>query len=294
MSYKQRLFGGRPMLSFHISDKPEPQQGKSSPIQKGLIPSLQGGGADLCGEGLGFGTPILQYRRDFYFPGSSTVTKSENETKSIWEKVFQFNLIERKQQTSRADITSFSWVLPRMHNVIYKTNPGRQLLKLIAILNNLLFFQGARKNFAPQLFIPVKSRGECRSRFNLVNKGWLLEIELFFDSIERNHLKSIYLANELGGREFTEYYDSTGLHLVGNQIEPWAQITSQWAMFYAPKHKVGFRVEIPDEITAYRGREVFEQHDIFWSGVILKLPGSLTNCKYQVRFGTLKELMEVE
>ncbi|MFX0078246.1 MAG: hypothetical protein ACFE8O_03315 [Candidatus Hermodarchaeota archaeon] len=282
------------MLSFHISDKPEPQQGKSSPIQKGLLPSLQGGGADLCGEGLGFGTPILQYRRDFYFPGSSTVTKSENEIKSYCEKVFHFNLIERKQQTFRSDITSFSWTLPRMHNLIYKTNPGRQLLKLVAILSDLLFFRGARKQFAPQLFIPVKSRGESRSRFNLYKKRRLLEIECFFDSLERTHLKSIYLANELGGWQFTEYYDSTGLYLVGNQIEPWAKIKGHWAVFYAPKLNVGFRVEIPDEITAYRGREVFEQHDIFWSGVILKLPRSITSCKYQVRFGTLKELKEVE
>jgi len=282
------------LLSFHISDKPEPQQGKSSPIQKGLIPRLQGGGADLCGEGLGFGTPILQYRRDFYFPGSSTVTHYENERESHWEKIFQFNLIERKQQLSSSGIAAFSWTLPRLHNLIYKTSPGRQFLKFVAIISDLLFFQGTRTNFAPQFFIPVKSRGASRSRFSLMNEERLLEIEHFFESIDRNHLKSIYLANELGGRQFTEYFDSTGLHLVRNQIEPWAKITGRWAVFYASALNVGFRVEIPDEIIAYRGREVFEQHDIFWSGIILQLPGSMTNCKYQVRFGALQELLDVE
>lgn len=282
------------MLSFYISDKPEPQQGKSSPIQKGLIPRLQGEDTDLCGEGLGFGTPILQYRRDFYFPGSSTVTQSEIEKESQWEKVFQFNLIERKQQLSGSNIAAFSWTLPRLHNLIYKTSPGRQFLKFVAIINDLLFFRAARKNFAPQFFIPVKSRGTSRSRFNLINDKGLLEIELFFESIDRNHLESIYLANELGGREFTEYFDSTGLHLVRNQIEPWAKITGRWAMFYASMLDVGFRVEIPDEFVAYRGREVFEQHEIFWSGIILQLPRTITECKYKVRFGTLQELLEEE
>ena len=282
------------MLSFYISDKPEPRQGKSSPIQKGLIPRIQGEGADLCGEGLGFGTPILQYRRDFYFPGSSTVTKFENEKVSHWEKVFQFNLIERKQQLSSSNIAAFSWTLPRLHNLIYKTSPGRQFLKFVAILSDLLFFRVVRKNFAPQFFIPVKSRGTSRSRFNLINDDGLLEIEFFFESIDRNHLESIYLANELGGREFTEYFDSTGLHLVRNQIEPWAKITGRWAVFFASTLDVGFRVEIPDEIVAYRGREVFEQPEIFWSGIILKLPASTTECKYKVRFGALQELLEVE
>ena len=65
-------------------------------------------------------------------------------------------------------------------------------------------------------------------------------------------------------------------------------------MFYASTLDVGFRVEIPDEIVAYRGREVFEHREIFWSGIILQLPGTITKCKYKVRFGTLQELLEVE
>jgi hypothetical protein len=127
-----------------------------------------------------------------------------------------------------------------------------------------------------------------------LNEDRLLEIELVFESIERRNLKFIYVANELGGRLFTEYYDSTGLHLVKNQIEPWAKILGRWAVFYASTLDFGFRIEIPDEVIAYRGREVFEQHGIFWSGIILQLPRSVSNCKYKVRFGTFQELLEVE
>lgn len=279
------------MVSFHISDTPEPQQGKSSPIQKGLLPRLQGKAVDLCGEGLGFGTPILQYRRDFYFPGSATVNQEEKNEEKHWTKVFRFNLIERKQQDSLPQIATFSWVLPRLHNRIYKVQTGRQLLKLVTRLTQWGYQRG-EKQFALQLFIPVKSRGESHSRFSVMKDKRTLDVEISFDTIVRNNLQTIFIANELGGHHFTQYYDGSGINLVENQIEPWAKIKAQWAVFYAPQFDFGFRVNIPEGIDAYRGREVFEDPAIYWSGIILQLPKSTTTCRYQIQFGTLTQMLE--
>ncbi|MFW9830493.1 MAG: hypothetical protein ACFFD8_01760 [Candidatus Thorarchaeota archaeon] len=279
------------MLSFHISSVPEPQQGKSAPIQKGLIPQFQGDTVDLCGEGLGFGTPILQYRRDFYFPGTATLHHEANTLEQQWTKVFNFNLIERKQQKALTAITTFSWVLPRLHNWIYQMKTGRRLLKLID-LPYRLWFHGIDKNFAPQHFIPVQSRGKSQCHFLNTKNTSTINVELNFDTIVRNNLQFIYIANELSGQHFTHYYDSTGLHLEGNRIEPWAKIKGQWALFYAPKIDFGFRVEIPEQIDAFRGRELLEKPEIFWSGIILQLPRSTTQCRYQVRFGTLSQIQE--
>ncbi|MFX1576171.1 MAG: hypothetical protein ACFFCF_03255 [Promethearchaeota archaeon] len=279
------------MLSFNISDCPEPRQGKSAPIQKGLIPTLQDGGLDLCGEGLGFGAPILQYRRDFYFPGTSTVSHGEETKKNYWIKKFSFNLIERKQPTSSNSVKAFSWILPRAHNQIYKMKTGRQFLKFITWFSRWDFPRRGTQ-FAPQFFIPVKSRGESQSQYFITKEDQKLVIKLSFDTIVRNTLQSIYIANELGGHHFTQYYDASGTYLDQKQIEPWAKIKGSWAAFYAPRLNFGFRVEIPAEGRAYRGREVLEEPEIFWSGIILQLPKSTRICKYEVQFGTLQRIME--
>ncbi len=278
------------LLSFHISDDPESQQGKSAPIQKGLIPLLQGKGIDLCGEGLGFGTPILQYRRDFYFPGAGMLNQEDAHQPNLWRKVFKFNLIERKQNDPLTKINAFSWALPRMHNQIYKTKPGRHFLKLVALLNHWGFHRSG-KHFAPNIFIPVKSRGESQCQFLIRSSGQVIDIELSFANIVRKDLQFVYIANELGGDYFTRYYDGSGIQLVGPQIEPWARIQAPWALFYAPTLEFGFRVEIPKGITAFRGREVFEGQEIFWSGIVLQLPKSTTTCSYKVIFGSLKQIL---
>ncbi len=279
------------LLSFQISDLPKPQLGKSAPIQKGLIPRLQGNSDDLCGEGLGFGTPILQYRRDFYFPGTGTVTQEDANQEILWRKTFNFNLIERKQRDQLGTIDTFSWALPRLHNQMYKMKTGRYFLKLVALLNRW-GFQRYGREFAPQLFLPVQSRGESHSQFRVTSDDQVLDTKLSFDTIVRNNLQFIYIANELGGRYFTHYYDGSGIHLVENHIEPWARIEGPWAAFYAPSLNFGFRLEIPEGIKAFRGREVFEGHEIFWAGIILRLPKSTTTCSYRVRFGSITQIME--
>lgn len=281
------------MLSFHISDTSAPQSGKSAPIQKGLIPHLQNENVDICGEGLGFGTPILQYRRDFYFPGSASICHKDNDGSDLWAKQFIFNLIERKQHDPLTSIDTFSWVLPRLHNRIYKTKNGRQLLKLVALLNQWTF-QARGKQSAPQYFIPVKSQGECQCQFLVRLKKRQIDVQVSFDTIVRNHLQFIYIANELGGQYFTQYWDSSGLYLQDNQIEPWAKITGHWAIFYAPALKFGFRVEIPKGINAFRGREVFEAHDIFWSGILLRFPKSTITCNYQIQYGAFQQIQETQ
>ncbi len=277
------------MLSFHLYEKPAPQYGKAAPIQKGLVPSLQGGGADLIEEGLGLGVPILQYWRDFYFAGSAKILLN-NLQKTNWAKTFCFNLIERHYRKPSQGISLFSWTVPRLHNFIYRFRTGREFLKLVAILNHLIGKARTRVSYQAH-FIPVTSRGESHVKYSQSGQNEI-RIEISFDTVVRNNLQQIYVSNELGGTLFTEYYDSTDLHLVDGAIEPWARIRGRWVIFYAPKLDLGFRVEIPQGITAYRGREVLEEAGIFWSGVIFQLPKSVKRLSYRVWFGQLNELKE--
>jgi hypothetical protein len=279
------------LFHFDISDTPKPQQGKSAPIQKGLVPHIPGKPIDICGEGLGFGTPILQYRRDFYFPGSATLHPQKENGKIHWTKVFTYNLIERWQRKSHHSIAAFSWARPRLHNLIYKTKTGRHLLKFIAIADHLSLQRSGIRLATPQ-FIPVQSRGQTPCHYRITENGQCLDIEMNFDAIVRSNLQSIYIANELGGHHFTRYFDSLGTQLEEYQIEPWTKINGQWAVFYAPYLDFGFRVEIPENANAFRGREVFKGSDIFWSGIILQLPNSTIKFSYQLQLGTLHQILK--
>ena len=82
-------------VSYFLSSTTRPHHGKASPIQKGLVPSRKNGNADLCEEGVGFGVPLLQYKRDFFFPGkASTSDEGLLIEKNAWKR-FQIDLVER-------------------------------------------------------------------------------------------------------------------------------------------------------------------------------------------------------
>ncbi len=79
----------------------------------------------------------------------------------------------------------------------------------------------------------------------------------------------------------------------GNNIGEWNRINASWALFYSPALKLGFRIDIPRNVEAYHGRET-NSLELNWSGIIFSAAPKTTLIEYDVNFGTLRELMEVE
>lgn len=276
------------LLRYFLYRGTQPYHGKSSPVQKGLIISQVDGGADLCEEGVGFGLPILQYARDFLFPGSSTVAAHGELTTGVWWKQFQFDLIERRGRSGEKRVGMFSWVFPRIFNRLYKAGPGRLVVQASEKLG-----MERRPGLEPpvQRFIRVRGRGSARVTYDLdvCKKQTVVTIDL--EDVVRTGLERIYISNEAGARAFTLYIDSSGLRLHADEITPWAKVNATWAMLYAPARGVGFRVEIPETCSAFRGRETIGA-DISWSGIILCASPSAKSIQYMMRFGSLKELFQ--
>lgn len=246
---------------------------------------------DLCEEGLGFGVPILQYWRDFYFPGTAQVVKSNRRLERCWTKRFQMNLVERYHRHPSSRLTRFSWVVPRLHNWTYKSRVGRQVLSVLAAVNSTLSSALGRGEAQPR-FHTVAGRGEVRTIYRRGAENSDLTIVVELARVVRHTLQRIYVANELGGSHFTLYWDSCGLRLAGDAVGVWTRIQGPWAAFYAPALDWGFRVEIPQGVTAFRGREVFPQHGICWSGIILMPAISTERLVYRIRFGPAASLRE--
>jgi hypothetical protein len=240
---------------------------------------------------LGFGVPILQYWRDFYFPGTAQVGKSGVRLEHGWEKRFQMNLVERHHRQASLRLTRFSWVLPRLHNWVYKSPVGRQFLSLVAMVNRILLPALGWREPQPR-FHRVTGRGEVRTTYRRDPENGDLVIAVELKRVVRDALQRVYVSNELGGTYFTHYWDSRGLHLADAAVSAWSQIHGRWAVFYAPALNWGFRVEIPQGITAFRGREVFRHHGICWSGITLMPPVHSERLVYRVRFGCATSLKE--
>jgi len=263
-------------ISYQVSSCPQPSFGKTAPVQKGLLPVLDGSHTDLCEEGVGFGVPILQYKRDFFFSGTSLVSEEGIlERGTAWKK-YTMDLIDRRQGRQSPRISMFSWAPQRMYNRIYKSLNGRRVLRLIESK-----FEWLRPNYDPSTFFRVRNRGTVFVSFTVDWEADVVEVAMDFSRIERSGLQHIYVSNELGGNLFESYTDSSGIMLRGDAIGAWDRITASWATLYAPKRNVGFRVEVPESVQAFRGREIIGA-DISWSGIIFMAPPSTKSLLYRI------------
>ncbi|MFW9889813.1 MAG: hypothetical protein ACFFER_16615 [Candidatus Thorarchaeota archaeon] len=266
-------------LSYYLTRDLWPHLGKSSPVQKGLLPSVTGDLPSMCEEGVGFGVPILQYKRDFYFPGTATVSEEGRiRSDNAWKR-FSMNLIDRRQQQDSESINSFSWVFQRMYNRAYKSPQGRRILHLMERR-----LDRTARDSDPSVFFRVKSKGSILTTYRVNADTGVITVKLDFSGIDASGLRHIYVSNELGGSLFDVYTDSSGTKLQRNEIGGWDRIHATWAAFFSPAMNIGFRVDIPNATRAFRGREIIGR-DICWSGVIFMLSPTCNELKYDVTVG---------
>ncbi|MFW9850393.1 MAG: hypothetical protein ACFFF4_14770 [Candidatus Thorarchaeota archaeon] len=276
------------LIDYYVYEDTRPQHGLSSPLHKGLIPVKREGQISLAEEGLGFGLPILRYKRDFYFPGSGqSPVNGLIVNDSAW-KCYKFNLIERSKKNQQDEVGSFSWVIPRLYHRLYEFPFLRKFLTLGRDKRQ----QVIKRNVEIQTtFHQVKSRGEaCTSyTFNKNRNKITLKVEL--KNMVMNGLQHIYIMNELGGVIFDTYYDSLGNHLEGANIGEWNIISAKWGVLYSEKLDLGFKVHVPSDTVAFRGREVIG-NIICWSGIALRIQPDRPIVQYDIEFGNKKYLLQ--
>lgn len=263
-------------LSYYIGNISQPHYGKTAPVQKGLLPCMNDLESDLCEEGVGFGVPIIQYKRDFFFPGKS-ITSYEGKIKSgtFWKK-YTMDLIDRRQGRHSTQIDMLSWAPQRLYNRIYKSFYGRSVLRFIESR-----FEFLRPDFDPSVFFKVRDRGTVLVTYVVDSDMNEISVTMDFSGIHTAGLQYIYISNELGGNLFDVYTDSAGVVLRGDAIGAWDRIDASWATLYSSTRRIGFCVSIPGKIQAFRGREIIGR-DICWSGIIFMAPPSTTMLNYRI------------
>jgi cellulose synthase/poly-beta-1,6-N-acetylglucosamine synthase-like glycosyltransferase len=68
-----------------------PQRGKTAPLTKGLV--IQKAGADVTGEGMGFGVPIARYQDGWHYPGTAVTTDLSTAGATVWRKTYDLDMV---------------------------------------------------------------------------------------------------------------------------------------------------------------------------------------------------------
>jgi hypothetical protein len=98
--------GGKPVYAYRVGAaldqqslfpgvdaavQPEPREGKTALLAKGL--ALIVGGSSAAGEGMGFGVPIVHYPDGWVFPRTVTTIDLSTEGQAMWRRTFELDEI---------------------------------------------------------------------------------------------------------------------------------------------------------------------------------------------------------
>lgn len=259
-----RLYGDAKPHCHHIAN-----------LQKGLI--LVYRGAELVGEGTGFGVPVVRYRDRDYFSGSSTLHVFQKGDCTIAVKEFALNRILenrfRKGKMENKIIRKFT----RLSNELYWKHRHWRLLALANLPKSI----GVQTTF-----VQAKSIGNVTVTY-FVDSA-LISVKVDLERLEKGGLQRIFLLNEQGSRFFKKYLDSNGTVLFDKQIGAWENVEADWAYISNKSDEVGFRLWKVKDTILHRGRE-FLKGTFDWVGLDYEVNPEKTRFEYNIEiFGSLK------
>jgi hypothetical protein len=240
-------------VSLRVYADTRPDIWKIADLQKGLILVLNG--AELVGEGTGFGLPIIKGEKNTFFSGTSRVLVSQQEGVVRIRKEYSMDRVSRET----------------FGNARLENRQGRLLIDYLSALyqkhRHLRFL--SLKNLFSRLgiharFVSVPSIGKVIVSYTLSDRK--IHVKADLGSLQMNGLKTLFLSNEQSSNCFRNYVDSNGSEFSDGHIGAWEDVTADWASVLAFEGKVGFRLERVPNSVLRRGRE-FLRDSMDWVGL---------------------------
>jgi hypothetical protein len=251
-----------PILSIRIYADSRPCVLQTSKLQKGAV--LVHKGMELAEEGLGIGAPICLFSDGARF--SMNAATFVDDTKSVLSvtKIYAMDAIESKRfRDARIRRGSCAARFLRILEDVYRRVGSLHVVATMML--SLASTMGLRNEYVESC-----SKGKISVTYEQNEDG--LQITVDFHGLLNKGLRALVIGNEQGGRLFTEYSDSFGVKLEGDQIEPWSPTSANWAILSSPRLGVGFRLCRPDGWRIVRGREIIGNR-VSWSGLNLMYDG---------------------
>ena len=257
-------------VALSVYSNTDPQNMKTADLQKGLI--LLCNGADVIGEGSGFGVPIAKYADETVFSGSSFLSVRKNADVVEIRKEFLMDLVARdrfrnlKLENHRIRTLSdyISW-LP---------HGRRRLARPVLIAKDLLFKFGVRS-----CFVRRSHKGVVVVTYTVDRNRILVKLNL--SMLNRTHLGKVFVLNEQGADFFRVYSDSEGLRLVDEEIGVWDNVKAQSAKITDGQNKIGFSLKSLEGSILRRGRELMKG-SLNWIGLDYELDPEYYHFEYEI------------
>lgn len=245
-----------------------PRNWRIAGLQKGLILVFRS--RETVGEGTGFGTPILLYRDETYFSGSSNVYVSKQKESVIVRKEFFMDRVLR--ETFRNVRLENPKIRNRFKSLgrLYQEHGGPWFLQL----KSLLFRYGIKPNF-----ISVAMKGEVTVTYSIMRNR--IRVNADFSEVEKDDLHRVFMMNEQSSMSFDKYEVSNGTSWDNIQVGPWVRVTSKYARIMNVENNVGFRLETKKDCVLYCGREFLKGH-LDWTGLDYEINPKIPIFEYDI------------
>jgi hypothetical protein len=258
-------------VALKINSNTQPLNMKIANLQKGAI--LLYNGAEVVGEGIGFGVPIGKYADETIFSGSSFLQVHKKENLIIIRKEFLMDLIARdKFRNLKLENMKLRWIIDSI-SLLYQKH--KRLAQIILLTKKLLFKFGVESTF-----VRTVPKGKVVVTYTLNRNRILVKINL--SQLDRTDLQKVFVLNEQSAQFFRKYSDSEGIELVDDEIGAWNNVTAQWARIFDEQNKIGFNLKNIEGTVLRRGRELM-QGSLDWIGLDYELDPEHDPFEYEIQ-----------
>jgi len=257
-------------VALRIHSDTKPLNTKIANLQKGVI--LVYNGAEVVGEGTGFGVPIGKYSGETFFSGSSFLEVHKKDNFVTIRKEFSMDLIARdKFRNLKLENGKLRKIIDSI-SLLYQKH--KHLAQLILHTKRLLFKVGV-----DSIFIKTAPKGKVVVTYT-IHRNRIL-VKMSFNQLDRNNLQKIFVLNEQGAHFFRKYSDSEGLKLNDEEIGAWDGVTAQSAKITDKQDRISFTLKNVEGAMLRRGREAIKG-SLDWVGLDYELNPENDQFEYEI------------
>jgi hypothetical protein len=258
--------------ALRIYEDSRPHALKSRDIQKGLI--LVYNGQEICGEGIGFGAPVVKYTDKTYFPMKATLAITTEDSCTNIVKVFEINSVFRIKIWGRHINIPLLSFFTELFSKVHREH--RRLRRLLDVL--LAWLRQCMRR--PADLVITTSKGWIAVTYKIYEDNIFVQVDT--SQLNKTDCREICIMNEQGADFFRKYTDTNAASQTDDDISSWEKVEADEAYFADSQKRVSFGLTNVSRVDLYRGRECFEGH-LAWAGFAYSLPPELDAFEYNIR-----------
>ncbi len=253
-------------IGFILNKEKGNDQGDSSSLEKGLIMLVRE--KSLCGEGVGFGVPALEYQDKIIFSTSAEIRNNDNKL----TKSFYMDAHHRRTWMYKLPIND------RFYSIIsdkfrYRYRRDKKYQRFVRFLMNFITLIGLRISTKK-----ISSKGVIDVSYYVSEDNVIIVVDT--SGLHDKKYRRLFLFNEQSA-DFDLYRDEF-TELRKDEIGVWEETRCREASLTNESVKVTFYVKKLEDAKLIRGRELLQPR-LDWAGFCYIIPSNIENLQYAIK-----------